>query len=408
MNPMADAQPHILFAWEMGANYGHANKVTQVAEALAGKAKLTIAARDPVAIRSLSPDLPATLLPAPYNSRSPHKGEAFGQSFPGLLQTEGWDDANKLGPLVESWRSVYELTKPDILVAQAAPTALLAARDLGFRKAILGSGWDTPARADPMPCFSPEDPGSVRLAHEQEAKVFAIANEVLRTFGSAPLPAFRDLYDVDQTLLVAMAETDHMAPRDAIEPDHPPYLGQLITDQSGQELSWIKQDVPRILAYLRPTNPQYIEIARGLARIGASCDIILAVPGVNPTQAQQLTDKGIRVVDGPVRLDRLLPDCDLGVSHGTNGIGSAFITYGVPQIGIPTHHEQMLFTKAVARAGLGLGIAGDFKADQVVEAIQRALGSKTMKEKTVEVKKSIVARDLHRPAERAAEMLLGL
>jgi len=399
--------PHVLFAWELGANFGHVNKLGQVARALEGRAKLTVVARDPAAVRALLPDLDITLLPAPIVPTRPlHKGEQPGICYPGALRQDGWDQPEKLLPLLECWDALFAAYPPDVLVAQAAPAALLAARGTNMKTSILGSGYDAPPLSAPMPCFAPDDDKAAALAQDQEAKTLDVVNACLTARGQTPVENFCDILRTDCPILVADPATDHFAPRDRFEPDHPPYLGQILSVETGQETAWRNRGVPKVLAYLRPNTQQFAAAIKGLGQLAPDLDLILAVPGIDPALKQQLEARSAVVVDGPVRLDRLLPECDLGISHGTNGIGAAFISFGVPQLGIPTHREQLLFAQAVARSGLGLGLAGKFGGEQVIEAVQKALAAKGLAEKAKAKAKSLKADGLDRPAERAAEMLL--
>ncbi len=399
--------PNILFAWELGANFGHVNKLGQVARALQGRATLTIAARDPSAVRALLPNLNVTLLPAPtVGTRPLHKGEQAGICYPGALRQDGWDRKDKLLPILECWDALLAAYPPAIIVAQAAPAVLLAARGTGIKTALLGSGYDAPPLSAPMPCYVQDDAKAAALAQDQEAKTLDVVNACLAARGQTPVADFRDILRTDCPILVADAATDHFGPRDHYEPDHPPYIGQILSVDTGAELTWRDRGVPKVLAYFRPNTPQFAAAVKGLGQLAPDLDLILAVPGIDPGLKSQFEARSAVVVDGPVRLDRLLPDCDLGVSHGTNGIGSAFIAFGVPQLGIPTHREQLLFAQAVARSGLGLGLAGKFGAEQVIEAVQKALAAGGMAQKAKAVAQSLKDDGLDRPAERAAEMLL--
>lgn len=401
--------PHIVFAWEMGANYGHATKITGVASALSGRARVTILARDVLAIGTMAPDLDVALLPAPHIASDQRDTKAaFGQNYAGVLLQEGWRETESLGLLTSSWLNLLGLLQPDVVVAQAAPTALLAARIIGLPAVLLGSGYDCPPRARPMPCYAPGNAEAERIADEQEALSLANANKILATRGAEPLEAFCDLLHVDLTLLTCLAETDHFAPRDRYEPDHPPYLGQIVTVDTGVTARWIGSGKPKIMAYLRRGSPQTDVAVSALAQIAPDHDIILSVPGIDAENRDKLIARGVQVFDKPVRLDQILPECDLGISHASNGVGAAFVQYGVPQIGLPTHREQMLFGQAIARAGLALGIAGTFGAKQVVEVIARALASQSMRKKARSARDRIAASDLPPPTQACADAILTL
>lgn len=399
----------LLFTWEMGANFGHVNKISQVAAELQSDFELYIACRNVVALRDLAPDLKAHLLPAPYAPTRPmQKDERAGQCYPGVLMLDGWDTPAKLIPLIEAWRALFVLVKPDVLISQAAPTALLAARGLDFKTALLGAGWDSPPRSHPMACFDATNPETVTIALEQEKTALENANTALNHYDVPPMSQFCDLLDVDETLLAAYPQTDQFGPRDAIEPNHAPYLGQLLSVSTGQRVSWRNRGGARILAYLRPGTSQYQAGVQGLAQIAPNMDVILAAPGIDPHHADQLRQRSVLVCDGPVQLDHLLPDCDLGISHGSSGIGSAFMAFGVPQLCLPTHQEQMMFSKTAANAGCALGIAGQYQGPQVIEAIQKALASKNLTDKATQIQHSIKEDGLDQPALKAADRLRTL
>jgi len=121
--------PRILFAWEAGENFGHVSKIAEVARSLTGRAEVLAAVRNPIALRQIAPDLPVTVLPAPAAPpQAPTAGDDAGRSYPDVLRHIGWSSPQTLGPLVEAWRNMFALARPDVLVVQAAPTALLAAR----------------------------------------------------------------------------------------------------------------------------------------------------------------------------------------------------------------------------------------------------------------------------------------
>ncbi|MEM1159556.1 MAG: nucleotide disphospho-sugar-binding domain-containing protein [Pseudomonadota bacterium] len=376
------ALPRILFAWEAGENFGHVSKIAEVARGLTGRAELLAAVRNPIALRQIAPDLPVTILPAP--AAPPQvlmSGDDAGRSYPDVLRHAGWAALETLAPLVEAWRNLFALVQPDVLAVQAAPTALLAARGTGLRTAMIGSGFDAPPRAHPMPAFYHWDKDANTPPVTREAGVLEVANRVLAEVDAPTLSRFCDLLQTDAYLLATFAEIDHYGLRTVFEPDHPPYLGQLVTLDQGTEMTWRPQVRHRILAYLRPRTPPFEPAVRALARLDRSHDVILAAPGASNDLAERLQSTSIRLHSGPVRLDRLLPECDLGISHASNGVAAAFVMAGVPQLGLPGHAEQVMIAQTVARQKLGLGLVGQFGPDAVQNALETTLGSTAMRQR---------------------------
>jgi hypothetical protein len=67
------------------------------------------------------------LLPAPWKTRRNKTTEAI-YTFADLLLNIGFGDGNALLAHLAAWRSLFELVRPDVLVCDHSPTALLAAK----------------------------------------------------------------------------------------------------------------------------------------------------------------------------------------------------------------------------------------------------------------------------------------
>jgi Glycosyl transferases, related to UDP-glucuronosyltransferase len=81
----------------------------------------------------------------------------------------------------------------------------------------------------------------------------------------------------------------------------------------------------------------------------------------------------VRRFDETVRLDRLLPEMDLGVGHGSFGVASALVSAGVPQLALPRHAEQLMTARALGEAGCGIGFAGEPSAAQISKAMRKLI-----------------------------------
>lgn len=403
------ALPKILIAWELGANYGHISKIAEVVRAIAGRAEISVAVRDPVAFRQMMPGMAVTVLPAPVaRIRRPANAQDRGQSYSDDLRHVGWGSAAELSALAETWRNLIALGQPDLLVTQAAPTALLGARGLNVRTVTLGSGYDAPPRISPMPPFFFWEKHLGAIAAERERMVLKTVNEVLTEAGQEPLAAFCDLLRTEKFLIASMPETDHYGPRASFEPGHPPYLGQLYTVDVGQALRWRDGAEKRIIAYLRPGQHGFDAAVGALKRLDRRHDVILAAPGTTPALKESVAGSAIRLFDGPVRLDALLPDCDLGISHASNGIAAAFLMAGVPQIGLPTHAEQVMVARAIAMQKLGVGLIGGFGVDQVDETIRKTMAAPVLRDMTRRTSERLTRSFPEGPGPEIARQLLSM
>ena len=374
------ARPHLLFAWELGENFGHIAKMLGVIRALGDRAEVTVAVRDPAALRRMAPGLPLRLLPAPVApTLRPPDADGPGASYPDVLRWCGWHAPEPLAALLESWRALFALLRPDVVIGQAAPTALLAARGGPWRTALLGSGYDAPPRAAPMPPLRWWMDGEAARAADREARVLADANAALARLSLPPLARFADALSVDRFWLACWREIDHYGDRARWEPDHPPYLGQIAETAAGAALDWRDGDRRRLFAYLRHGRTGFAQAAAMFATPAPDWDVIVAAPGAPPAATAPMAAAGARVVDGPVRLDRLLPRCDLGLHHASNGVTAALLAAGAPQIGLPGQTEQLMCARALGDAGLGLALAGRYDAAALRGVVDRALAAPRLK-----------------------------
>src|SRR5690242_8008310 len=117
----------ILMTWELGAGYGHLAPLLALAKPLKAKGhEIAFAARDLKTAATLLGGTGIAVHQAPANLE-PAPGLAL-HSFPQILLNTCFDDPEKLHARVQAWRKLYTDFKPDLLVSDHSPTALLAAR----------------------------------------------------------------------------------------------------------------------------------------------------------------------------------------------------------------------------------------------------------------------------------------
>lgn len=362
----------VLFAWEMGKNYGHVTQIVDVAKELAERgADITIALQQPETFHKFSGAFKSRLMQAPFCPPGP---AASGDKrtaplcYPDDLLPCGYGDPAKIAAMVSCWRSLYELARPDILIAQAAPTALLAARGTGIKTAVIGKGYDVPPLASPMPPLRYWDDTDAAILAAHEARVLTNINAAMQRLSLPALKTFSDMLHADETFLCTFRELDHYPLRDATE-----YYGPFIKSDSGAELSWNTEAKKRIFAYIRPGTGAFTAAVNAMLRLPPDHDIVIAAPGISATTLRKASKENLRIVNGPVRLDRLTKECDLAIHHASAGTGCALAKAGVPALMLPNHIEQMMFARAIGRAGLGRGLAGEIGVKDILRTIGQLL-----------------------------------
>lgn len=403
------ARKRMLICWEVGANYGHAAMISQLLPWIPEEIDILAAVRDPVSFRDQIPDPRIQVLAAPFAPDiKVTRKEAVGLNYPDVLRFVGWNDINVLSAYLECWEVLLREVNADILLAQAAPTALLAARALDIPRVVIGGGYDLPPRATPMPAFMHWEPSDREELLRREAAVLTVANAALKQRGHSGLATFRDLLDTDGYVLVTVPELDHYGDRAAIEPDHTPYLGPVAGLPFGEEVAWRPDAEYRIFAYLRPGNPRFETAIKALASLPAKTDIVLAAPGAPANLPDRLKSTSLRLFTGPVNVEPLLASCNLGISHASANMAANFAIHGVPQIGLPNHTEQTMMAHAFSRSHLGLGLVGKASPDQLIGAIDLVRSSEKVAKAAEEFSVRWTANDAIRTGRHAAEQVTSL
>lgn len=127
-------------AWELGANMGHMDRMLVSARVLRSRGhEVMLALKDLSQAhgRIVTEGFAVLQTPAwlPRMAKSPGL-----VNFSAVLAAAGWLDAAGLAGLLSGWRGLYRLCRPDLLICDHAPTALLAARRSRRRFSGCG-GW---------------------------------------------------------------------------------------------------------------------------------------------------------------------------------------------------------------------------------------------------------------------------
>ena len=341
---------HILLAWELGANLGHATRLRSIALALKARGhRVSFALRDVVSIRGmLGPELGPTLQAPLRLDAAPRAA----WSLADVLLTCGYDSLPSLSGLAGAWQQLIELTGCDLVLADHAPTALLAARLAGRPALHVGHGFSIPPRQSPLPIF--RDWAAVSPAHaaESEALVLAHVNGVLQAQGKPALPHLCELFYPEQTWLLTWPELDHCAGagRAATE-----YRGPDCEFQPGVAPHWPATPGPRVFAYLRASHPDHAEVLRALHVRGLPT--VCFFPDRAQSKAVAFESPHIHYSEQPLDLRQVMDDCALVVCHAGQATVAQALRAGVPCLLLPTQSEQFLLARQVERCGAGINVA---------------------------------------------------
>jgi len=342
----------VLLAWEIGSAYGHLMRFAALAHELSRRGhEPVLALCDLTHVDEVLGATPFPVFQAPVFA-STVSGLPTPLGFAESMMRLGFLHASALAGLVRGWHSLIASVRPDLIVFDYAPTALLATRGSNVPRIRVGTSFCVPPRTTPMPVYRwwRAEP-TARIA-EAERIVLANANQVLSRFALPPLQCLADLLDTDDEIITASAEFDQYPDRTDGR-----YWGDLANLDHGVVAVWPRVGAKRVFVYLRPRSRDFDLVMEALRGIDAA--VVVHAPGIAPAQVQRHSCANIAFSERPLRIDDVRRECDLAICHGGSSTVEAMITAGKPVLVLPQHIEQLMTAKRVQQ--LGAGLATDFE-----------------------------------------------
>nr|WP_315249210.1 glycosyltransferase [uncultured Duganella sp.] len=332
----------IHLCWELGGGLGHAGRLKMLTQALQARGhRVSISLRDLMHTHALLADLEVPKLQAPVWLHAT-AGLQPPASLAEILFRCGYLEPSALRGLVAGWRDMFALLQPDLVVADFAPTALLAARSLGLRSASIGNGFSSPPAGAPLPALRAAPKWQLAAS---EARMLATANTILAEHGA---PAYAHAADVllgELPLLCTWPELDHWQRKEG------QWLGPNFVTGGGIAPHWPDGEGAKVYAYLKGSYAAHGAVLQALVEEG--CRVLAYVPEVAGGAQPPVRSERILYAEAPLALEPTLAAADLCVCHAGEATLAQSLLAGVPLLMLPSHAEQFLTARSVASAGAG-------------------------------------------------------
>ncbi len=355
----------VLIAWELGEAFGHIARCLQLAQNFVARGyKVTLVLKD---IRLPTEQITAlgiTVLPAPLTpytraNRSPQI------NYADVLRANGFAASSDVTVRLTAWQRIFSSIQPSVLVADHAPTALLAARLADIPYLSIGNGFAIPPDVFPWPSIRPWEAVSKRALSTAEHRLDHVVATAQKALGHSRAVRMRDLFGA-RDILDTFAELDHYGPR-----PNRCYVGPIISLPQTMRIAWQNKKAPHVLAYLRPSLPGFRAILQALNRLDA--EVLCVVPGMYPEAAKRFATKRLRIALAPIDLPPLLENTDLVLGYGNSAFSTQALLAGAPLLMRPRYIEQALFAHRVEILGAGQLLNGQIEADTVKTSLQELL-----------------------------------
>lgn len=377
----------ILLAWELGTGFGHLGPFLGLAPRLLERGHtLHVAAREIAGAAQALGKLPVALHQAPICLK-PYAGPQVPPlNYAEILMRCGYLEPATLRGLIAAWRSLITATGAHVVVADHAPTALLAARDLGVPRAVIGSPFNVPPAVDPTPNMREWMTVPAERLVDNDRRVLGVINQVLPT--GRGLNAMHDIFSGAARFFSGIPELD---PYVARQPGD--YLGLQSLSTGTAVPVWPQGEGERVFAYLHADYPHTGRALQALAASGAR--VLVHVLGDAAALIERYSSACLQFAPQLLDFRRVVTECGLCVCHGNVGTTLGMLQGGRPVLVLPRHLEHYLMGRAVTRIGAGRVVRPDDHAPDIASELAAMLGD------------DMYRRNAHALAERHAGLSVG-
>ena len=335
----------ILYAWEFGAGLGHMGVFLPLARELrrAGHA-VHWTVTQPAQVGDFLANEGFTWLAAPSMPEVTRPGPPL--TYADILLRFGYADPSALFGLVGGWREAMRLTGSELVLADHAPTALLAARTMGIPVMLFSNGFTAPPRRSPLPGMRAWAPAPEQAIRQLDFTALATVNAVLARLHCPRMEHLSDLFEVAEEALMTFPELDHYADRGPAR-----YWGSLPSAGAGRPVEWPAGKGKRLFAYLRPECIHHEVLLGALHALGHAAAIYF--PGMNPALRASFAAPHLHFLDHPADMEQMTREADIGITYASLATTTAFLLAGKPLLLLPWHLEQFMLARRVEEMGAG-------------------------------------------------------
>ena len=452
----------IVCTWELGAHLGHLSRFPSLANVLHQHGHdLDFIFRELDSANNIfGNNPPYRFFQAPFfthkvsTSRNP-------LTYSEILQCNGYSNSDSLLYLIKAWKTLFELIKPDLILHDYSPTALLAGREMDIPHVQLGTGFFIQPFESPMPCITSGQTISLEQRQQADNQVLEVINKTLSIENMSPIAHIYEIFSNAQQWLTTYPELDifpnrKKPNRKTLNKNKEQYVGILTAMGMGTPPNWQSTNTSnnqagnsqasnrqtnnkhsnkhtsnrankqthnngnkttahkdnyltnktRIFVYLKASYQQLPAFLETLTHFNV--DARLYIPNVPQELIEKYQCPHIQFSHAPYDIDAMLKSCDLTVCHAGHNTVACSLLAAKPLLLIPQYTEQLEITKKVIEHGYGASISANSDANLIHKALQSLIQNKQYQNNCQTFANRHSDMDAHSSLEYIAEQCLQL
>lgn len=327
---------NIILANEFGGGWGHLRPLSLLARVFLQKGcQVSLLCRDYDKAVSLFPNNEINVEQSPAWVMSK---VGFSCNYAQNILGNGYWDAKMLSVHFRWWCDKFYALKPDFVMTDYSPTALLAAISLNIPHGAMGIGFTVPPIATPMPSLHPWLDIDSSTLLEAEEQVLSNIKKVVPT-----ITTISDIFLKAKRFLTIFPEIDHFGWRFSEK-----YLGPLFPTPSNDEIRWPLRTGYRVFMYLSAYNRCFDDLLTYLQQCDAS--VFGCIKNLHASKKYAVSQR-IHLQETLVNLHSAAT-CDLAITAGNFSTSAMMLKLGIPLLICPEQLEQMLLAYRLQQQGL--------------------------------------------------------
>ena len=328
----------IVLANEMGGGWGHILPLRAfAAEFVRRGCEVSVICRD---VEKANYAFPGKRVKIEQSPAWTLNKTGFSLNYAQNLWGNGYWDEEQLGFHFKWWSARLKTLKPDFVLADYSPTAILAAMSLDMPRGAFGTGFTLPPTAEPMPCLHPwfEIPAAA-LSGSEKTLLDAIKKFV------PSVKSISGIFQGAERFLVVFPEMDHFECRQSEI-----YFGPVLESASDGELTWPDAAGCRVFIYLSHANRFLGKLAEHVRKLGVPA--IAVIRGLPENERKAMESRTLRLSPSLVNVHRAASECDVAVTQGGFHTSAEMLLCGVRLLVCPEQLEQTLLAYRLHKRGL--------------------------------------------------------
>ena len=388
----------VLLAYESGYGLGHVNRLADVARRLRRHGVISTLATFRLDDADRFADSFETVLQAPvwpsFFGSQRSLLISTGPSFATALANLGFRDARHITANQRAWAALFDACKPDVVVADFAPGAILAAKGR-FRSIQIGGPFYTPAMdGEKFPPFLAEQLTDGKL----EIEIAAAIDTAMDRLGRAPPACLSAAVIADQSLPMGFAELD----------PYLPFRNEPLLAPDMIELSSFRRERgDAVFAYI-PEWLQHNDVLMA-SFCALKLPVFLFIPHIPEPLAEGLTGRNVKLATAPFSNDELARSARVFIHHGGLGSSQIGLVAGVPQVSVEADMEKIVNGRALTALGVGRSLPHDrITLPKVQDAITALYEDEAVQKRAADVAVEMRARiSGQHPLDTVVDRILG-